>query len=290
MYPEAAMKLSRRYVKLLAYAFILLISLIQRPVLAADSDGALVFGFLPILSTQRLITRFKPLVDEISSELGQPIRMETAPDFSEFIKRTRAMRYDIVFTAPHLYYLANDESGYKVIVRVNASDLKAIIVVTKASHITKISDLKGMKIAMPDRMSLAAAMVRNYLRKVGLDPDKDVTIVNTPSHNAALLTAYNGVTNAAGLMLPPYKHASEKIRNSMVVLATTSGLPHMPIAVSPTLQPEVVKKLTRILTSLNESSKGKLLLKKLGWPQGFMATSNNEYAPLKKVVLELHLE
>ena len=284
------MKLSRRYFKPLMYAFLLLTSLTQTPALAADSDGTLVFGFLPILSTQRLITRFKPLVDEISSELGQPIRMETAPDYIEFIKRTQAKRYDIVFTAPHLYYLANDKTGYKVIVRVNASDLKAIIVATKASHITKLSELKGKKIAMPDRMSLAAAMVRNYIRKMGLDPDKDITIVSTPSHNASLLTAYNGVTDVAGLMLPPYKHASEKIRNAMVVLATTSGLPHMPIAVSPTLQPELVQKLAHILTSLNESSKGKMLLKKLGWPQGFVATSNNEYAPLRKIVLELHLE
>ena len=284
------MKLSRRYFKPLMYAFLLLTSLTQTPALAADSDGTLVFGFLPILSTQRLITRFKPLVDEISSELGQPIRMETAPDYIEFIKRTQAKRYDIVFTAPHLYYLANDKTGYKVIVRVNASDLKAIIVATKASHITKLSELKGKKIAMPDRMSLAAAMVRNYIRKMGLDPDKDITIVSTPSHNASLLTAYNGVTDVAGLMLPPYKHASEKIRNAMVVLATTSGLPHMPIAVSPTLQPELVQKLAHILTSLNESSKGKMLLKKLGWPQGFVATSNNEYASLRKIVLELHLE
>ncbi len=242
------MKPGCRWARPLLYALILLTGLTQRPALAADSDGTLVFGFLPFLSTQKLITRFKPLVDQLSTELGRPIRMETAPDFSEFIKRTRAKRYDIVFTAPHLYYLANKESGYKVIVRVNASDLKAIIVATKGSHITKISELKGKKIAMPDRMSLAGAIVRNYLRKKGLDPDKDVIIVNTPSHNAALLTAYNGVTDVAGLMLPPYKIASEKVRNAMTTLAITSGLPHMPIAVSPTLPPEIVNKLTRILT------------------------------------------
>jgi phosphonate transport system substrate-binding protein len=284
------MKPNRRFVTFLV-SVLLLTGLLQVvPAQATDSDGTLVFGFLPILSTQRLITRFKPLVDQLSAELGRPIRMETAPDYSEFIKRTRAKRYDIVFTAPHLYYLANEESGYKVIVRVNASDLKAIIVATKASHITKISELKGKKIAMPDRMSLVVAMVRNYLRKEGLDPDEDVTIINTPSHNAALLTAYNGVTDVAGLMLPPYKHASETIRDAMVTLATTPGLPHMPIAVSPTLAPEVVKKITHILTTLDESSAGNALLKKLGWPHGFVATDNKEYAPLKKIVTELHLE
>lgn len=69
---------------------------------AAEKDGTLVFGFLPILSTQKLIERFNPMVDLLSEELHRPIRMETAKEFKSFIKRTRYKRYDILFTAPHL--------------------------------------------------------------------------------------------------------------------------------------------------------------------------------------------
>jgi phosphonate transport system substrate-binding protein len=283
------MKLTSRVVRSLVCVFILA-GLIQTPAQAADSDGTLVFGFLPFLSTQRLITRFKPLVDQLSDEIGRPIRIETAPDYAEFLKRTRAKRYDILFTAPHFYYLANEQSGYQVIVRVNATDLKAIIVATRASHIATISELKGRRVAMPDFLSLAAVLTRDYLRSAGVDPDKDVTIIKTPSLNAALLTAYNGVADAACLMVPPYQHASDEIHKAMVTLAITPGFPHMPIAVASSLQPELVQKLTQALILLNQSSKGRALLKKLGWPKGFVGTNNSEYAPLKKIVLELHLE
>ena len=290
MLAETIMKhATSRVVRSLIFAAIF-ISLVPLPAHAADPDGTLVFGFLPILSTQQLVKRFKPLVDLLSDTIGQPIRMETAPNYAEFLKRTKEKRYDILFTAPHFYYLANEESGYQVIVRVNAKELKAIIVATKASHITTMSGLKGKKIAIPDPLSLGAVLIQNTLRNAGLVPNKDVTIIATPSHNAALLTAYNGVADAAGLMVPPYMRASEQIHNAMVTLGTTAGTPHMPIAVASSLNPALVEKITSVLASLNETENGKALLKHLAWPMGFVRTTNSEYASLKDIVLEMHLE
>jgi phosphonate transport system substrate-binding protein len=257
---------------------------------AIDKDGGLVFGFLPILSTQKLIMRFKPMVDLLSENLHRPIRMETAPSYAEFLKRTKAKRYDILFTAPHFYYLAHTKSGYHVLVRVNAKELKAIIVATRTSHIKSLSELKGKKIATPDPLSLGSALIRSSLRQAGLDPDKDMTIIATPSHNAALITAYNGITDAAGLMVPPYMRASKEIHNAMVTLAITAGTAHMPIAVSPSLDPALAKKITETLVSLDKTEEGHALLKHLAWPMGFVKATDSEYAPLKKIVAELRLD
>jgi phosphonate transport system substrate-binding protein len=269
---------------------VMLFCLLPLQAQAVDADGTLVFGFLPILSTQKLVIRFKPMVDLLAGELHQPIRMETAPSYIEFLKRTRAKRYDIIFTAPHLYYLAHEQSGYNVIVRVNAKELKAIIVATKASHITNLRELKGKKLATPDRLSLGAALIRNSLRRAGLDPDKDVTIIATPSHNAALLTAYNGIADAAGLMVPPYTRASEDVHKAMVTLGVTAGTAHMPIAVSASLDPALANKIADVLVSLSKTEKGQAVLKHLAWPMGFVKAKNSEYAPLKDIVTELHLE
>ena len=173
---------------------------------------------------------------------------------------------------------------------MNAKQLKAIIVTTKASHIKTMDDLRGKKIATPDPLSLGSALIRNALRKAGLDPDKDVTIVATPSHNAALITAYNGITDAAGLMVPPYMRASEKIHNAMVTLDITAGTAHMPIAVSASLEPALATKITETLVSLDETKEGRDLLKHLAWPMGFVKAKDSEYAPLKDIVAGLHLE
>jgi phosphonate transport system substrate-binding protein len=273
-----------------ALTVVLILGLVPPRAQAVDKDGTLVFGFLPILSTQKLVERFKPMVDLLSENLHRPIRMETSPNYKVFIKRTRAKRYDILFTAPHLYYLAHVESGYHVIVRVNAKSLRAVIVASKASHVKTLRGLKGKKIATPDHLSLGTALIRNSLREAGLNPDKDVTIVSTPSHNAALITAYDGITDAAGLMVPPYQRASKQIHNSMVVLATTIGTAHMPIAVSPTLKPEIAKTITTTLTTLKQTSKGRALLKHLAWPMGFTRAKDSEYAPLKNIIHGLHLK
>ena len=244
----------------------------------ASSAKGLVFGFLPILSTEKLVARFGPLVDYLEQQLGQPIRFETAPDYPEFVRRTDVeKRYDIVFTAPHLYYLAQRKANYRVIVRVGAPQMQALIVATKASGITDLAGLKGHSLATPAAESLGTALVRATLRDAGISPDKDLRLVITPTHNASLLTAYKGITDAAALMVPPYKRANAEVRAQMVVLAETRGVPHMPIAISARFPADLEPKLQHALLSLKDSDDGRALLKHLSWPMGFVKATPAEY-------------
>ena len=99
---------------------------------AADQDTArpLVFGFLPIVSPEKLVRRFEPLVDHLAEALGVSIVMETAPDYAEFLRRTHGeKRYDFLFTAPHFYYLAQREAGYRVVARADGPLMKAVIAI-----------------------------------------------------------------------------------------------------------------------------------------------------------------
>jgi len=96
----------------------------------------LTFGFLPIVSPERLVKRFAPLTAYLSRELGIEIRMETAPDFMTFVRRTHdEKRYDILFTAPHLYYLAHNNHGYHAVARVDRPGMQAVIVAPRARGI-----------------------------------------------------------------------------------------------------------------------------------------------------------
>ena len=249
---------------------------------------SLVFGFLPILSTEKLIARFGPLVDYLGEQLGQPVRFETAPDYSEFIRRTDVeKRYDIVFTAPHFYYLAQRKAGYRVIVRVGAPQMQALIVASKASGISDLAGLKGHTLATPAAESLGTVLIRATLRDAGLNPDKDLKLVNTPTHNASLLTAYKGITDAAGLMVPPYKRAADEIRANMVVLAETRGVPHMPIAVSAAFPDELEQRLQQVLLNMQDTAEGRALLKHLSWPMGFAKATPAEYDSVGWAVQEL---
>lgn len=257
---------------------------------ARPGEKPLVFGFLPILSTTRLLQRFTPLVEYLSKETGREIRIETAPDYREFLRRTNIeKRYDIVFTAPHFYYLAEHRAGYEGLVRVNLPTLRAVIVVPRNSPIRTVSELSGRRLATVDPLALGTFLVRDHLKKNGLNPDRDLTLVPSPTHNASLLAAYRGNTDAASLMIPPYKRANREVRERMRILATTEGTPHMAFATAGRLDPALKKKLTDAMIKLGKTPEGKALLKKLLWP-GFVPISKNDYAILESVVSQMPLE
>lgn len=242
-----------------------------------QGSGSLVFGFLPILSTQKLVERFGPLTDYLGKRLGRPVRFETAPGYAEFVRRTNIeRRYDMLFTAPHFYYTAQRQAGYKAIVRVDAPQMKAIIVAPKTGGIKALADLQSRSISVPDPLSLGVLLIKNHLANAGLDPDRQVKIVTTPTHNAALLSAHKRITDAAGLMVPPFLRAEPRVRDSMRIIATTRGTPHMPISVASRVQEIDKARIRQILASLKQDEEGKRILKHMSWP-GFVVTTPSEY-------------
>jgi phosphonate transport system substrate-binding protein len=248
----------------------------------------LVFGFLPILSTQRLVSRFGPMVDYLSEQLGRPVRLETAPDFAEFYRRTNDKRYDLIFTAPHFYYMAQRQAGYRVVVRVGAPEMHAIIVVPTDSKLTSLQDLRNKRLATVDSLSLATVLVRNELQEAGIDPDRDITLVTTPTHNASLISAYKNITDAASLMAIPYKRTRPEIKTSLRIIARTQGTPHMPIAVASRLSDQESSIIRDSLLSLKETEEGRVLLKHLAWP-GFATAVPEDYDQLEWVVKQTQI-
>lgn len=250
----------------------------------------LTFGFLPILSPERLVKRFSPLVDYLSRETGIEIRMVTAPDFLTFVHRTQdERRYDILFTAPHLYYLAHVKRDYHVIARVDRPGMQAVIVAPHRSRIYSTQDLRGQRLSTTDPLSLTTVLVREHLTALGIDPERDLTLVATPSHNASLLSAYQGATDAAALILPLFRRASPQIRESMRIVDTTRMVPHMPISVAPWVDNKLADRIAGALVSLNKSAEGRTLLSRLGWP-GFVTANEQEYTPLEGIVRALKVQ
>lgn len=271
------------------YLFVVILFMLNQLAVAANTekDKEIVFGVLPMLSTEKLIARFGPMADYLSKEIGIPIRLVTAPDFSSFLQRSNTgKRYDIMFTAPHMYYISQRKAGYKAIVRVAAHDMKAIIVVPENSGIKTIQDLKGKTLSTTDSIALATLMIKAHLVKAGIDWEKDLKLIYTPSHNASLVSAYKNITDAGSLMIPPYKRAKKEIKKSMRVVSTTDGSPHMPLAVSSTLDKMTVTKIKNSLVNLKSSKEGKALLKHLRWP-GFVSVEPKEYDKLKWAVEQL---
>lgn len=278
--------------KTVSLALLLNVLLLSANPLRADDTNTpgpdeIVFGILPIISTETLFTRFAPMAEYLSKNLGRHVRIETAPDFTTFLRRTNEeQRYDLLFTAPHFYYLAQRKANYRIINRIAAPGMRAIIIVPVNSDINTLDDLKGRRLATTDRAALATMMVQNHLKRASIDLDKDIQQVTTPNHTASLLSAYKGVTDAAALMLPPFKRSSDEIQQSMRILATTDAVPQMVFAVKQTMDSELADKAQAALLNIASDEQGNSTLLSMKWP-GLVKAEADEYNSLEWAVEQL---
>ena len=136
----------------------------------------------------------------------------------------------------------------------------AIIVVPDQSPIRTIHDLRGKRLATVPPLGLATLLVRKILFEAGIDPDVDLDMVITPSHDAALLSSYHGVTDASALMQPPFEAASKKVRESMRVVARTESTPHIPISVAPWLGEACAAEIADLLVKMGSTPEGRAVL------------------------------
>lgn len=248
----------------------------------AQGDKPRVFGFLPIVSPEQLVRRFEPLVDHLAKTIGVPIVLESAPDYAEFMRRTQEDKlYDYLFTAPHFYYLADRDAGYRVVARVDGPLMKAVIVTRRDSGIEAPEDLCGKSVATPDPLALGTLLVRQRLAEAGCDPGGDTMLVATPSHNASLYSAFRGVADAAGLMTTPLARADKAVTSEMRIVGETDATPNIPLSVAPWISPAEAGLYADALVGLSSSDEGRALLEHLGWP-GFIRAQSAEYDVFEK--------
>jgi phosphonate transport system substrate-binding protein len=246
-----------------------------------EGERPFVFGFLPAFNTEKLVTNFEPLVDYVSDRLGLVLRLETAPDFPEFVRRTQEeKRYDLLFTAPHMYFIANRDVGYRAVVRVKGQHLNAVFVSLKTETAEGRGGLVGKQIATNEPLALTTTLARDYIVQQGLDPDSDLDLVYTPSHDASLQALLRQRTDIAILPKPFYMgRVPLQLRDQTRVLFETAGVPHMPISVAPWVSEGIADKVKDILLTMHTTPEGQVILKKIGW-KGFVEPATDEYEGL----------
>ncbi len=246
----------------------------------------IIFGILPFVSAEQLVIRFSPLANYLASELHTTVRIETAPNFLEFSRRTiEDKRYDILFTAPHFYPAAHSRAGYRLIAGVDSPGMWAVIVAPKQSNIYKLEDLRGKRLATVHPAGLATLLVKKHLSDAGINPKTDITMISTPSHDASLLSSYHGVTDASALMQPPYAAASPRVKASMRIIARTQSTPHIPISVSPRINDDCAGEIASTLLQMKTTEKGKQALSNNSF-SGFKKTSAEDYEKMRALLYQ----
>lgn len=193
---------------------------------AGPSATALELGVFPYLSTRAILGVYHPLQQYLEKQLHRPVLVVTAPDMRTFVERTQAGAYPFVVTAPHFARLAQQDAGYRPLLRAKR-DLVGVVVVADGGAVRTYADLRGKMIATPDSLAIITQLGLSLLKDHGLVPGRDVTIEETPSHNSAVLAVKQGAVAAAIVSQTAFMQMTADQKAGVRVLGQTAQVPHV---------------------------------------------------------------
>lgn len=194
----------------------LLLTLLACPGLAAG----LTLGVAPHTSARVILEMYQPLRRHLEQELGQPVEVVTAPDFTEFASRALAGAYDLAVTTGHQARLLQTDAGYLPLLTYKA-DFKAVVLTARASGIRAPRDLDGQVVLGLSPSSLVTLWGEQWLadRRVR---GAQVRYVSASDSVAHLLVA--GEAKAAFTSLANFQKLPDKLQADLRVLAASPAM------------------------------------------------------------------
>ena len=256
---------TRRKAGWLLLALLVFVPAVPAP---AEEPAPLIMGVFPRRSPSSTAESFTPLAKYLSRELGRPVRIETAPDFSAFWQMVEARRYHIVHYNQYHYVRSHRQLGYRLVAKNEEGRKSAIggaILVRKDSGIRSLHDLRGKTIVFGgNRHAMNSYNTPTHLlRRAGLRHGdyQEEFAVNPP--NVALAVFFRrAVAGGIGDIVFTHPFVRDKVDvTQLEVIAKSAPVAHLPWAVRGDLPSELRERIRRALTSVKKAPDGPLILK-----------------------------
>ncbi|OGQ13763.1 MAG: hypothetical protein A2138_14700 [Deltaproteobacteria bacterium RBG_16_71_12] len=225
----------------------------------------LVMAWAPIAEKDMLLDDVRPLIAYLEDELDRTLDVQVTNSYDELQQRLAAGTVDIGVVPPALFVLAQQEHpemealAVKLVDGSTGSD--GVLYVDDVSGITDLRQLKGKRFCYADPKSTTGyAFPRAALRKVGIDPDRDVISHISGNHIAVLRDLAAGVCEAGAVYSGGYLAADragvpvQRLRQ----LAMTGRSPQDTVCAGPKLTPAMRARLKKALLTYDGKKHGNM--------------------------------
>lgn len=251
---------------------------------AAGANTPLVFGIFPNLTAKQIVEAYRPLADALEKQLQRRIVIYSAPHFKTFVARTRQGEYDLLLTAPHLAWLARQDTGYRPLLKY-AQPVRGLLVVKSTSPFYGKEALRGRLIATADSIALAVLAVEAELAAHGLRRDIDYRTADSGTHINAAMQVINGRADGAMLGLHPYMRLSPDVRQQLRILAETPPLSSHMILTHPRLRDAEALAIRKALLQFAATAEGQAFMRRGGYG-GFAEVDGDELRAFRPYALQ----
>jgi phosphonate transport system substrate-binding protein len=230
---------------------------------AAPAANSLTLALFPNVSRVQLVEFHTPLKRYLEAELKRPVELVTAPDFLTYARRTLAGEYDLILSAPHIGRLAEKRAGFQRLV-MTGHEVQAVFLVQRESPIRELADLKGRTVMIAQPGSIIYQMAVEHLRQHGLVPGRDVTIVETGTHNNALYAPARGEADASATGILLWMNAEPALKAQLRELDRTPGTPGLTLHAHPHVEPALREKIRAALLRFPQTPEGRAYFEQTG--------------------------
>ncbi|MGE5472037.1 MAG: phosphate/phosphite/phosphonate ABC transporter substrate-binding protein [Bacteroidota bacterium] len=147
--------------------FLLAIAGLTTTFAARAQDNSFKLGIAPHTSARVILEMYQPLRLHLERALGQPVEVQTAPDFTEFGRRALNQEYDLAVTTGHQARLYQTDAGYRPLLTYQA-DFRAVALVARDSNFRQAADLKGKPVLGLSPSSLVSLWGMHWLKSNGV--------------------------------------------------------------------------------------------------------------------------
>lgn len=240
-------------------------------------------GVVPQQAPSDLAKAWLPILAAISERSGCTFRFATAPTIPEFEKRVGHGDYDIAYMNPYHYTVFSKNPGYVAFAKEKGRKLKGLLVAAKDGKISKMEDLKGMKVAFPSPAAFAATIIPiAEMKAAGVDVEP--TYVS--SHDSVYLNVSRGFYPAGGGIVRTLNAISPEVRGKLKVIWESKAYAPHAFAALPGLKPAVTQAFFDGMAALEGDEAGQQMLGVLRF-KGVEAASDAQWDSIRALNLDI---
>lgn len=223
---------------------------------------------------------YKPLVDYIAKQTGDTIRPEISQSFTNVGRHLGNSRYAIFLGPPHVTAGAIEE-GFEPVAKWN-KPLFSVFMVAADSPYKTIADLKGARLGIASRETVAGPLCIASLNKAGLRADKDFASV----YEGKFMDVMSRQVEEKGLDAMcagqgVWKGLNDSSPGKFRAVGESVRVPGFAFSIDSSLSEKEKKKLTDVLVGIGKNPEGLRALQAItGSAAGAtdtLATSAKEY-------------
>jgi phosphonate transport system substrate-binding protein len=271
----------------------------ERDVETKGIRPSLVLGLIPERNIFKQLDRYEPLADYLSRKIGADVKLKVLTRYGNIIDNFSSAGLDGAFFGSFTYTLAHAKLGVEPVARPETAEgvstYYGLIFVRRDSGIRSIQDMKGKRFVFVDRATTAGYLLPLAFFKAHRIEDYKTFFKETyfsGTHEDAIYDVLNkkaDIGAAKNTVFARLAAVDSRVKDELVILARSPGVPENGLAVKKDLDPAIRNKLQEALLNMQNDIQGMNVLKNLG-ARRFIETTDSDYANVYKYVKQIGLD